>query len=69
MAATIRLMRDQPEVTIGIRDRALQRVRQKYQFHDYAEKVIDVCELVSGAAMRRGVAPSETFELRMHRAA
>ena len=69
VAATIRLMRDQPEVTIGIRDRALQRVRQKYQFNDYAEKVVDVCELVSGTEMRRGGVSSQPFELRLHRAA
>ena len=68
-AATIRLMRDQPEVTIGIRARALQRVRQKYQFHDYAEKVIDVCELVADAELRRGAARSQPFELSLQRAA
>ena len=69
VAATIRMMHDQPEVTIGIRDRALQRVRQKYQFNDYAEKVVDVCELVSGTEMRRGGVSSQPFELRLHRAA
>lgn len=69
VGATIRLMRDQPEVTIGIRDRALQRVRQKYQFSDYAEKVIDVCELVAGQELRHGRATTPAFELKLHRAA
>ena len=68
VAATIRMLREQPEVAIGIRDRALQRVRQKYHFHDYAEKIIDVCELVAGVEIRRGVVPSQAHDLRLHRA-
>ena len=69
VVATIRLMRDQPEVTTGIRAQALQRVRQKYRFSDYAEKVVDICELVSGAELRPGRAKAEQFELKLHRAA
>ena len=53
VTATIKLMRDQPEVTVGIRACALQRVQQKYQFDDYAEKVVDVCELVADRQLRR----------------
>ena len=69
VVATIRLMRDQPEVSIGIRDRALERVRQKYQFSDYAEKVVDICELVAGTELRPSRPKTEPFELRLHRAA
>jgi len=43
-------------------------VQQKYQFDDYAEKVIDVCELVAGTEMRRDAA-SQGAGLRVHRAA
>ena len=67
VAATIRLMRDQPKVANGIRDRALQRVHRKYQFSDYAEKVVDICELVAKTQLRIETT-TQSFDLRLHRA-
>jgi glycosyltransferase involved in cell wall biosynthesis len=70
VADMIGLMRDHPAVTVGLRERSLRRVQEQYRFVDYAEKMIDVCESVSGISIRK---PKEggqqDFGLRIHRAA
>jgi glycosyltransferase involved in cell wall biosynthesis len=70
VAATIQLMCNQPAVTLGLRERSLQRVQQRYRFDDYAEKLIDVCEMVSGVQVRKAAKDiDDSFQLRVHRAA
>lgn len=65
-AATIKLLAAQPEVAAGIRQRSLERVQTRYRFDDYANKVIDLCELVVGRDLRHQPKPQA---LRVHRAA
>lgn len=70
VAEMIQLMRDHPRVTVGLRERSLQRVQEQYRFEDYAEKMIDVCESVSGLQIRKSKAIDQpNFGLRVHRAA
>lgn len=70
VAQTIQLMCDHPAVTVGLRERSLRRVHEQYRFEDYAEKIIDVCESVSGTRIRKTQARGEQdLGLRIHRAA
>lgn len=72
VAATIRLMSNQPALTAGLRDRSKLRVHQHYQFDEYAEKIIDLCESVIGKRLRISSAAenvTDDFPLRVHRAA
>ncbi|MEL7496885.1 MAG: glycosyltransferase family 4 protein [Planctomycetota bacterium] len=62
-AASIRLLADQPEIAAGIRQRSLERVRTRYRFDEYADKVIDLCESVINRNLR------QRAQLQIHRAA
>lgn len=60
---TIRMLATQPAIASSIREKAIERVRTKYCFESYANKVIDVCEAVLGSDLRR------SRGLRVHRPA
>lgn len=65
-AASIHLLASQPEIAAGIRARSLERVRTRYRFCDYGDKVIDLCESVMGREIRHRSQPTQ---LKIHRAA
>lgn len=56
-AGVIRMLSTQPEVAAGIRERSKQRVESRYQFEDYGDKLIDVCESVLNRQIRSDVQP------------
>lgn len=62
-AGVIRMLSTQPEVAAGIRERSTQRVESRYQFEDYSDKLIDVCEALLNKQLRSEV------RLYQHRAA
>ncbi len=51
----IRMLSMQPEVAAGIRERSAQRVLTRYQFEDYGDKLIDVCEALINRRIRSEV--------------
>ena len=48
----IRVISTQPELGTNIREKAIERVETRYRFDDYAEKIIDLCELSSLKPLR-----------------
>jgi glycosyltransferase involved in cell wall biosynthesis len=62
-AGVIRMLSSQPEVAAGIRERSIKRVETRYQFEDYGDKLIDVCEALLNRQLRSEV------RLYQHRAA
>lgn len=63
-ANVIRMLAAQPEIANGIRERSLERVHTRYRFDDYAEKLIDLSESVTGQQIRL----AKTYPV-LHRAA
>ena len=63
VSATIQLMASQPDLTLAMREESQQRVKTRYQFETYAEKIIDLSESVIGKMLRR------PQSLRVHRPA
>lgn len=51
-ASVIRMLAAQPEVAAGIRERSKKRVETRYQFADYGDKLIDLCESILGTQIR-----------------
>jgi glycosyltransferase involved in cell wall biosynthesis len=54
----IRVISTQPELGTSIREKAIERVETQYRFDDYAEKIIDLCELTSLKPLRK--VPAQT---------
>lgn len=52
-ANVIRLLASQPEVAEGIRDRSRERVETRYQFGDYADRLIELSETLTRQSLRR----------------
>ncbi len=52
----IRVISTQPELGTSIREKAIERVESQYRFDDYAEKIIDLCELSSLKPLRKSTA-------------
>ena len=48
----IRMLVDQPEFAVGIREKSKERVAKRYQFSDYGDKLIDLSESVIGTSIR-----------------
>jgi glycosyltransferase involved in cell wall biosynthesis len=48
----IRMLAGQPEIAAGMREKSAERVRTRYRFDDYADKLIDVCESILGFELR-----------------
>ena len=67
-ANVIRMLSAQPEVAAGLRERSLERVKTRYRFEDYAEKLIDLSESVIGQRLRHNSAAT-TAPIQLHRAA
>ena len=54
----IRVIATQPDLGTSIREKAIERVETQYRFNDYAEKIIDLCELTSLKPLRK--VPTQT---------
>ena len=55
----VRMLAGQPDIAAGMRERSSERVRTRYRFDDYADKLIDVCESILGYEIRQpGYAPA-----------
>jgi len=52
-ANVILMLSGQPEVASGLRDKSVERVRTRYRFEDYADKLIDLGEMVTGVQLRK----------------
>ncbi len=52
-ANVILMLSGQPEVASGLRDKSVERVRTRYRFEDYADKLIDLGEMVTGTQLRK----------------
>ena len=49
----IRMLVTQPEIASSLREKSLQRVREKYRFSDYADQIVDIVEDLLGIAIRK----------------
>lgn len=52
-ADVIRMLVTQPELVSGIKSKSKERVQTRFRFTDYAEKIVDLAESVSGKNLRR----------------
>ena len=60
-SSVIRLLATQSEIANGVRQRSKERVHTRYRFEDYADKIIDMGETLSGQRLRHqapAIAPS-----------
>ncbi len=58
-ANIIRLLSTQPEVAAGIRQRSQERVITRYQFCDYADRLIELSETLIGKNISKVVSPPQ----------
>lgn len=54
-ASIIRMLAKQPELANGVRQRSMERVETRFNFDDYADKIIDLCESVTSTRLRNPI--------------
>lgn len=60
VARLIRDLATQPEMSEAVVEKASDRVQTRYRFEDYGDRLIDLCESVSGESFRKECQPTQT---------